>query len=875
MGQIRTMPLANAFSGVTSSGDGVRHPAAHNWSAADAACVAGDRVTIDLLELQAPEPGYQIEYYEAAIEQRGAATRVEKVLYGPAVSHNRYFTVTTAATLQRVRVRVVQKLRNQFRYSTSVDNGWDEPEVGDTISQASTGASADIQTIRANNYAILENISGTFAESNTEFTFGGLTGYQLSPLHVPHTPADQVKKTSDWSAPVDVLPSAGSASVSITASKSRVIQGEGILLKAVPTGFDADKPLHDLHYHWTVAKAGEQGSFAALQDSYSRFEDEFGAGQNNRCEGFSCIWGFTPHTTGTVTISVTVRDRSGNVASNTFDLTVDDIIGDTAPAVGFAEADVYALTVDNTDVPGAAGATKYTTIESLVSAIPSTGEALIVIDTTSAHNAAAVNSSFAFLSKVPDRLAIMAYNGTGIGPAANASAEIDFAFKINQLNSILSFVNSTGPFDATNPNSHDPGPSSAGEPQEAWSTIESVANAHTSVDRCRLNGWKKGVEPVESGGTTVMTDLYMINFHDFGVHGGESADHVLCGVVALTDPLAWFYNDGKNDRSPPDGEGFFVDHPGYRVSRPTGDRGFNKCFFFCSVGWGKPPGSQMAVRMWGGAGGRYGDPLDFTNYTIYDTHLTECYFEAETALNFYTSASGGDLNFDAPQNVVVDKFVCHVAQQQRQAIGFGVGPLTFRNGRIVFPDAKGRADTSASAVFVTGNGGSNTPQFDVLNQPFVIENITAAFLQTDAQIEVSKEPVFFSPGTNIVYTDVTQRNILTYIPELAAATAAQSTDLETGSGLDATPRYTPLYEAYCPWNDTLGSGPGDRLAENLAQSIDTSWALSNTVSATFEPQTGSGAIGPGEANQPYDDIMSRVRTTSTTRTIGAYDPAGT
>ena len=161
MAKLRCIPSVNAFSGIAATESGVAAPKATEWKVADEKSPNGDILNLDLLKTQTAQDGYQIDYYEAAIEERGGETRIARVLYGPSIGKTRRLYCMTPLTQQRVRLRSVQRLKNQFDW-----NGNYTPEPGDPVSQPSTGATATVVDV-SKGFVILDNISGTFESKQT------------------------------------------------------------------------------------------------------------------------------------------------------------------------------------------------------------------------------------------------------------------------------------------------------------------------------------------------------------------------------------------------------------------------------------------------------------------------------------------------------------------------------------------------------------------------------------------------------------------------------------------------------------------------------------------------------------------------------------
>lgn len=859
MAKLRCMNPDNLLTPPADAGTGIQPPLIVDASYVDCASPDGDLIDIMISKERPPAPNHQIDFYEVAIETAGGSVTIERLYFGPALGAQRRIQVAPSKT-HRLRIRSVQRLKNQFRFGLSakvndVDVNFPPPAVGETVTEAN-GTTSVVTHVYDDKWCVVSNFVGELpdrlSDANVVITSGANDIYKLTPSHVPTaTSGRRVETRSEWSPPFTVTPTAGSPVVQIDASKLTCLQGESVKFEANPSGFQTLFDLHKLHYKWTVTKAGEEGGYAALDATY--WADEYGAGRNTRTDGYSRSWGFAPKTTGPVTVRCTVTDRKGNSAFD--EVTITAVAPLDQPNGGFADAEIYAVSSPKLDVPGADNnvVNHFTDFGALMAALPSTGQALILIDVNGGYGFTQ-GMQYDFAGKVPDRVAIMPYNATDVGMAVGSRATIGFGFKCESRVQVFQGLTSFEIFDSTNPYT-------AYRPNEFINNDAATGDYQISVFDCYAKGWERlYVPPGSPTGYFVLNDFEMYDWLNFGLHGGDPAPHILVGVSAYHNPQAWRYK-GKDENAWPADEGFFMDHPGYRSSRPKGARSCCKCYFATYIthsgdGYGQ---SQPAVRLFGNGG------ADFP----YPGHFVESIFECLTTIELSCTANGGDRNFNAPGSNCFEKCVFH-ALGGFNPLGIAIAPASVINCKFTMNRDTGLYSDDGQFLSLNANSGAASipAQNDLEEQPMWVENCTGYDTRADAQTsrtEINLWGAGSEPNNNI-----SVENSIVYVPNL-------TTQPDLGVGLLSTvARYTPPYAGEYNWNDQLGTaGPaptGNRLELNLLPengSIDTSTAATDELSYELEPDPTSSAYASATGDVPIDDLYSRVRPRDGTSCEGA------
>lgn len=825
MATFRCKPFAGGHMPPPNAGTAIAGPS--DWSVVDEGSVNGDILRLDVTAPPQSPLGYKIAYYELALSERDGATTIRRVLGGPALDYVRRFRTDSSVTPQRVQLRTVWQRLNQISWS-STSNPTYTPAVGDTVVQPTNGASATVLTVSGINagsdYLTLENISGSFADE-TETLVAGNSGNQGSAIHCTHIDANRETLVSEWSLPRDILPQPGTPQVQITASKTTCLQGEAVILKAFPFGFEAERPTHDLRFRFFVSAAGEQGTYAALPDY---FESCFGAGTNNRAEGYTQVWAFAPRTTGTVTVYCEAIDSAGNTATGSIDLTV------IPPVSDFADADIYAASAALTPVPGAAGANVYTTLAELEAALPQGGEGLVLLDTNDLHGEGVFTDLF-LQDYLTERCVFMPYNATGVGPSAGVRATMNRALTSRAASSATFGLNLIGPYKPADPFSITDFPPHG---------FNMDLVGYNSIAECDIIGWRENAKLPLPGRKAAYCDVYSTDYHNFGWFGSDVGEHALAGCYTFTNPLSW-RSIGKDPASDNATDGFFVDHGPYRSSRPDGARGFSKCVFFSCCSWGGIGYPQNAIRLFGNGN----SPKPEVTYG------SEVLTEGGIISINSTTRGGGDTT-GHPQDVVWEKFFHITSMQPASAMSIGLGGVTVRNGVLA---------TSSNAFEVNEGGVRNhfgfsneSPvpgQNDNENNPVRISFVSVVDLRVDSG-QNTQELVLSTNDPTFPMKNVSIENMLTYAPNFTLSDRA-------AEPLNDTPRWTPLYAGQYFWNAATPTV--------AAQTPDTSWATPPEVTASFEPRPGSSAYRTASGVIPYDDIRSRVRPVGTV-SKGAYDP---
>lgn len=824
MATFRCKPFAGGHVSPPSSGSAIGGP--RGWSVSDDGSVAGDILRLDI-DAPPPElPGYKITHYELALSERDGATTIRRVLGGPALNYTRRFRTDSPTTPQRVQLRSVWQRLNQISWLSQTTPAY-EPVAGDAVVQPATGASATVQAVGTSGsvkFITLADISGHF-EDETVTTIAGNSGDQISILHCTHQDSARETITSEWSLPRDILPAAGTPQVAIVATKTTCLQGEALLFEAYPTGFEAERPIHDLHFRFYVDKPEEQGKYAALPEY---FESCFGAGADNRAEGYAQVWAFAPRSAGVTTVYCEVRDSAGNRATGSVAITA------LPPVSDFAPGDIYAASAALTPVPGAAGAQVYATLAELEAALPAGGEGLILLDTADLHSPGDFSDLF-LQDFLTERCVIMPYDAGGVGPDAGARAVMNRALNSRAAEVCLFGIDLIGPYDPTDPFSITEYPRNG---------MDTDLAGYVALAEARLTGWRETVKLPFTGNSAAFVDLYMTDYQNFGFFGGDVGKHALAGCYIFTNPQSW-RAIGKSPASDNADVGFFVDHGPYRSSRPVGVRGFSKAIFFSCCSWGGTGYPQPPLRLFG----------DGDTPSPMITHGTEVISEG-LSLNFDASTRGGGNTTCHPQDLVWDKFFHITAMQPVNALSVGMGGVTLRNGVVATSSNSAEVADSGTRQHLNFSNENPVPgQNDNENNPVNVSFLSVIDLRTDAG-QTTSEFVLSAVNSDFPMKDVNLENILTYAPNFTLS--------DTGAEpLDTTPRWTPLYAGQYFWDATTPT-----LA---AQTPDTSFATPDTVTASFEPASGSAAFQTATGAAPYDDIRSRVRPAGTA-SRGAYDP---
>lgn len=829
MPNLRCKPLSSGYTPPQRSGTNIAGPM--DWTIIDEASVDGDILRIDINSLPTTAAGYKITSFEVALADQNGVLSIENLPGGPATGYVRRLQAATPQNTQRVQVRSVQQCLNQITW-ISQGNPAHVPQPGDLVVQAQTGSQATVRVAVSSGssnsyYVVLENISGNFTDE-TATTVAGHAGVQESPLHCTHIDAERQILRSDWSLPRDVTPAPGAATVTLTASRTTCLQGQAIVLEAAASGFQATRPYHDLHFHFRVDKPGEQGTHAALPDW---FDTCFGSGANNRAEGYSPIWSFVPRTTGTVTVTCEVRDGAGNVATGTLDLTVVPVL------TQFAASEIHAISASGTAVPGISGAHAHSSLSAFVSSVPTGQRALILLDTADQHEANSF-AQFNFDSMFATRLVIMPYNAAGVGVAAGARATLNGSLKYDGSELITFGVDYIGPYDPADPFSVSVYPGDG-------FVIEHVR--HASIAECRNTGWRTALSLPAGDNTGAYVDLYVTDYQNFGLFGGDVGRHAVSGSYVFTNPRSW-RAAGKSSASDNATVGFFVDHGPYRSSRPEAPRGMSKSVFFSCCSWGGTGYPQPPVR-WYGSGNT---PRPIISYN------SEIISEG-AALTVDATTRGGGNTTAHPQEFVLDKFYHLTTMQPTSAISIGFGGVTIRNGILATGETRYEVNASGVRAHIDLSNQNPVPgQNDNENNPVIVEFLTIADLRNDAG-QGAKALAVMSNSADYPMKNVSIREadtFLTYAPNFSQA----DTDAEP---LNATARWTPLYAGNYAWNATTPTV--------AAQTPDVSLATPPETTASFEPGPGSSAYQTASGPVPYHDIRSRVRPAGAA-SRGAYDP---
>lgn len=167
-------------------------------------------------------------------------------------------------------------------------------------------------------------------------------------------------------APVTVTAAGSSATVAVAVTRgSDKVAPEGIWFEATPNGFDVpgqatgevyNPRLHEIYYSWTFSDAGTWAVPANLL-----------AGKNDRNVAYGPKISHVFETTGTYTVTCVAIDNTGNIATDSFQITVGD------PDVVFSGSNTICVALDNDYTGTPVGCQKFNTLGTAITAYKSLG----------------------------------------------------------------------------------------------------------------------------------------------------------------------------------------------------------------------------------------------------------------------------------------------------------------------------------------------------------------------------------------------------------------------------------------------------------------------------------------------------------------------
>jgi hypothetical protein len=550
----------------------------------------------------------------------------------------------------------------------------------------------------------------------------------------------------------------------------------GIQFRAEGLGFGVLRPFHELRYKWTFP---ETGDYARLPASHPW--------PRERSEAFGPVVGFTFETPGTHTVTCEVTDGTTTI-TETVDVIVDD------PETVFAASTITVGTDAGDD---------YADLEAAMDAATAAGGAQRLLlrrgDTFTTSNAV-------------DGLSRLQFGAFGTGQAPIISTKIG-AQNVSQEVSVwgLRFQDSFDPTTgAAQPRPTD-GVDIAGNP-----------TAHGTVHDCDFQGIDIGIAPVTQGGTTIISDCGITDWHDYGIQGGDVGACSIVGTLIRQSPLALGFN-GPSHKADVNIVPTIADHGPIRLSRPHGPVSFDNCDLFSNSDWS-------------GNGG--------VTQTIYRLN-TGGIFPFTCSLSRQRT-EGGQLAFGSynpnattkPSDFLLDKFAHVATLPGSYLLQNYFGGATIRNGVLVHDNVPAEPRRAASDFVRLGAPTSGDGVFaeDAKNNPVRVHNLTLVDLrERDNLVGNNGVQQQFGESSNSPdpFTDLQIGNNIIHVPNAPAPITADGP-------LDMTPGAAPVYVGRRVWAeiDVDYSGATSRFSFEALVTGSISGATGRVLTMG-EPSSGS------------------------------------
>lgn len=619
--------------------------------------------------------------------------------------------------------------------------------------------------------------------------------------------------TAAWSDPLNVTTTTGAARVSMTATRATVYTGEAFIVEIEPRGFNTLRaPVADLDY-WTTVDASEAGD---LTYGATYLEAELGPNGKRRDLCRAHKWAFAAKTTGAKTFTTNIRDRHGNIAMTTLDVTVVDPVSDFDPA------NIYALSSASNFTGVPAGANTYTSFAALKAATPTSGPILFMIDEDEVSGDAAIwNITAAGITEVHFR---------SYGPGLR-KPELDFGLFCAVPRFSWWGVDIKTAYDPTNY------PSGVSFRPEKG--IETNLCAHAGIGNCMVRGANLAYLLPKKGRVSAYHDVACTDWANFGFFGDDVGKYAIFGAEVMQEPDTIRFTN-KYETDPP----VFPDHGCHRTSRPNEDHAICKFVGFCVTSWGGIQSPQPTFRIFGS--GATPRPLSIMVSQSIMLGLGQGFG--------HTSRAGG-LGASRPQDVRVDSSVVYGAHSSNNGFAAKCGLTTITNCKITSPggprelDPFNASDTGGSgfrAAFQMHDDRENGVPYTVddnANNPVRIRFCTVLDLNEDSETSkdayvrtelISAEPML----------DYTYENLVEHAPNY-------TTSLTTDAPLDMT-----FHGVAHPYQARYYFNGVDAVV------TETQYGVPNDAMCLGRPLTGSAAIGGATGLIEVRDAWGNLRPAS-------------
>lgn len=606
-----------------------------------------------------------------------------------------------------------------------------------------------------------------------------------------------------WSAVQSATVGSGSGNLSVSLSANRIFGTApmGVILTATGTS-DAARvaiPYYDIEHTWTF-------------DNPGNYTELF----NSPIWGTSRNIAFGPKTfcvlqdPGDYFIECTSTDGE-NVVTNTIQITVSD------PDTVYSGADTCVLSTSSNWNGEPTGANRETSVAAAIAYAEGRTKCRLLI-----HVDEDLDASFDVdMGSSTGKFALGRYgHSSDERPRINRSSSGGNAVVVRgaNLNEIsVSDVRILGEFDPTALSQ----PNNPGGSGITFSLGSKPIDAHKTVWNCEMkNLGGKGIEfsGDGSGDGARMKNMYagntsIIGWFDYGVFSGDCEDVGFAGCT-IQQPAGTVNGNGKNTGAP-----YWADHGPWRTSRPAGDTVVSNCDLTSFNSWSAANTSRSFQSIFRWNSGTHSDA-----YLVLDRLRLE-----GGKMELYNDTNGGA---GVTDNFIIVDRVHHVnGDHTTKPFVFPMGGTTVRNYIGVLPNSKPATSTGTRAMF--GDDGLDNDTIVSGAQTRRSECYSCAFidLRSDANATnragTASERNFNIGGYND-QTNVYFGNNIGHAPNMV--TGGQT----AYAPLNANPNWTPL-------------GGGGELWEGAP--ADSDFAYGNEVTALFEPESGSFAIGAASSGK--------------------------
>ena len=613
--------------------------------------------------------------------------------------------------------------------------------------------------------------------------------------------------------PVDPELPPASAKVTLSANRTRGVSPAGIIFTASVEGFDVERPFHDLRYKWSFGHPG----------TYRRMAADMPWGRNrNVAYGPLAVHTFDPSAADfagkdQVAYSVTCEVTDGtSVASGTMQVEVEN------PDIVFAGDRTICVSPAGNFAGKPADAREYRDLEAVRTFIQGKDEKFRVL----------LRRGERFVNTADDKTLYECgdiYFGhfgdaTAPYPVWGPARGLIIGTKHRRTVTVTG-IEFVGDYDPSGDVLNYGGVKAKGIDLKSVS-----AESFTTIHDCSLVGWNMGVTPVNGRLHTVVSDVLISNWYDFGFFVGETGWIGIAGATIRQNPLTKNL-DGKYQTN-------YANHGPIRISRQTGPVVLSLVDFASFNDWSMNPATagnpnysvQPPFRL--NNGGTEGE-----QELVVDRARTQGGKLGQPITNTYNSTS-------LPVKAVYDKIYHLVWGEFGGMLHTSFPGITMRNVIAVQADL----DWAGGDILHLVPGLIADPAH--LDGPVEVYNCTFVKLNTGKAVSGELREIRQFPNTKYVsgpseFTNVYMANNVVMAPGWG---------VDADQPLSRTSIFKPL-----PVGKREGETP-----------LDAAYAVPASAVALYRPETDSKAIGSATGKAAIDDFFGRLRGASPSR--GAIEP---